>query len=69
MKKNFIWYALAAYGIWYLLKKKKVAGIGQDTPAAADAREMVADIVDNTEFEYDNTTFADLYAKDKSSCL
>lgn len=69
MKKNFIWYALAAYGLWYLLKKKKVGYFSQDTPEGEEAKRLVADTIDQTTFEADTTTFADLYAKDKQRCL
>ena len=70
MKKNLIWYALAAYGLWYVLRKKKVGFLkSQETAAGKTAKRMVANVVDQTTFEPDNTTFADLYAQDKAKCL
>jgi hypothetical protein len=52
------------------MRKKKT---GPSAPsvevAASTARQMVADVVDQTTFLPDTTTDADRYAKDKSKCL
>lgn len=70
MKNKLLWYALAAYAAWLLLKKKKTGPAAPSAQtAASSARQMVADIVDSTTFLPDNTTDADLYAKDKAKCL
>lgn len=70
MKNKLLWYALAAYAAWLLLKKKKTGPVAPSAQTAAStARQMVSDIVDQTTFLPDTTTDADLYAKDKSQCL
>jgi hypothetical protein len=70
MKKNWIYIAAGVYLVWYLMRKKKT---GPNAPsvqnASSTARQMVADVVDQTTFLPDTTTDADLYAKDKSKCL
>ena len=70
MKKTWVYLAAAAALYYYLLKRRKVNGT--DAPsaqsAASTARQLVADAVDQTTFLPDETTFADLYAKDKSAC-
>ena len=69
MNKNLIYIAAAAYFIW-LFSKKKVSGTNAPSAKAAAgmARQIVADAVDQTTFIPDQTTFADLYAKDKREC-
>lgn len=64
--KNILLYAgiVIAY-IWWM-KKKKSTVVSKN--AAETAKEMVANAVDQTTFLPDTTTFADLYAKDKSEC-
>ena len=64
--KNILLYAgiVIAY-IWWM-KKKKSSVVSKN--AAETAKEMVANAVDQTTFLPDTTTFADLYAKDKSEC-
>jgi hypothetical protein len=71
MKRGtLIYIALGAYLVWYFMRKKKT---GTSAPsvevAASTARQMVADVVDQTKFLPDTTTDADRYAKDKSQCL
>jgi len=70
MKRNWIYIAAGVYLVWYLLRKKKT---GPNAPsvqnASSTARQMVADVVDQTTFLPDTTTDADRYAKDKSKCL
>jgi hypothetical protein len=70
MKRNWIYIAAGVYLVWYLMRKKKT---GPNAPsvqnASSTARQMVADVVDQTTFLPDTTTDADLYAKDKSKCL
>lgn len=71
MKRGtLIYIALGAYLVWYFMRKKKT---GPSAPsvevAASTARQMVADVVDQTTFLPDTTTDADRYAKDKSKCL
>lgn len=70
MKKNWIYIAVGAYLVWYFMRKKKT---GPNAPsvevAASTARQMVANVVDQTTFLPDTTTDADLYAKDKNKCL
>jgi hypothetical protein len=70
MKKNWIYIAAGVYLVWYLMRKKKT---GPNAPsvqnASSTARQMVADVVDQTTFLPDTTTDADRYATDKSKCL
>lgn len=69
-KATWIYIAVGAYFVWYMMRKKKT---GPNAPsaevAASTARQMVADVVDQTTFLPDTTTDADMYAKDKSRCL
>ncbi len=69
MNKNLLYIAAAAYFI-YLFSKKKVSGTGAPSAqsAASMAKKIVANAVDQTTFIPDQTTFADLYEKDKSQC-
>lgn len=69
MNKNLIYIAAAAYFVW-LFSKKKVSGTTAPSAqaAASKARQIVAEAVDQTTFIPDETTFADMYAKDKSAC-
>lgn len=70
MKRNWILIAAGVYFVWYFMQKKKT---GPNAPsvqnASSTARQMVADVVDQTTFLPDTTTDADRYAKDKSECL
>jgi hypothetical protein len=70
MKRNWIYIAAGVYLVWYLMRKKKT---GPNAPsvqnASSTARQMVADVVDQTTFLPDTTTDADRYATDKSKCL
>lgn len=70
MKKNYLLIAAGIYIVWFLMRKKKT---GPNAPsvqnASSTARQMVADVVDQTTFLPDTTTDADRYATDKSKCL
>lgn len=70
MKRNWIYIAAGLYIVWFLMRKKKT---GPNAPsvqnASSTARQMVADVVDQTTFLPDTTTDADRYAQDKSKCL
>ena len=71
MKKGTIIYlAVAAALYYYWIKRKKTTGsVAPSAEAAAStARQMVADIVDNTTFLPDDNTFAKEYANDKKNC-
>lgn len=70
MKKTWIYIAAAAALYYYLLKRRKMNGTNAPSAqaAASTARQLVADAVDQTTFLPDETTFADMYAKDKSAC-
>lgn len=69
MNKNLLYIAAAAYFIWLFSKKKKTGIVSPSAKnAASTARQIVADAVDQTTFLPDQTTFADMYAKDKSLC-
>jgi hypothetical protein len=70
MKKTWIYIAAAAALYYYLLKRRKMSGTDAPSAQAAanTARRLVADAVDQTTFLPDETTFADMYAKDKSAC-
>jgi hypothetical protein len=69
MKRNWIYIAAGLYVVWFFMRKKKT---GPNAPsvqnASSTARQMVADVVDQTTFLPDTTTDADRYAKDKSEC-
>jgi len=69
MNKNLLYIAAGIYFIW-LFSKKKVGGTNAPSAQAAAgmARQIVADAVDQTTFLPDETTFADMYAKDKKEC-
>jgi hypothetical protein len=70
MKRNWIYIAAGLYVVWFFMRKKKT---GPNAPsvqnASSTARQMVADVVDQTTFLPDTTTDADRYAQDKSKCL
>lgn len=69
-RSNLIYIVVGAYLVWYFSRKKKT---GPNAPsvqnASITARQMVADVVDQTTFLPDTTTDADRYAQDKSKCL
>ena len=68
MKKGtLIYLAVAAVLYYYWIKRKKATGsVAPSAEAAAStARQMVSNIVDNTTFLPDETTFAKEYANDK----
>lgn len=60
--------AAAVYYWWARSKKMNGATALSAKAAASQARQIVADAIDQTTFLPDETTFADLYAKDKSAC-
>jgi acetyl-CoA acetyltransferase len=70
MKKTTWLYIAAAAALYYWWAKKKMNGSSAPSAqaAASTARQIVAETVDQTTFLPDETTFADLYAKDKSAC-
>jgi hypothetical protein len=71
MKKSTVLYLVAAAALYYwLLKRKKVDGTNLQSVDAAGktARQLVSDIVDQTTFLPDETTFAKEYANDKKNC-
>lgn len=71
MKKGTILYiAVAAALYYYWIKRKKVNGptAQNSIEAASTARQMVANIVDQTTFVPDDTTFAKQYANDQKFC-
>jgi hypothetical protein len=63
MKKNYIWYALGAIAIFYVLKKKKV--IGESFEDAA--KQITENDASKLNFKIDYTTFADMYKKSEKS--
>ena len=70
MKKTTWIYLAAAAALYYWWARKKMNGANAPSAqaAASTARQIVADAVDQTTFLPDETTFADMYAKDKSAC-
>lgn len=71
MKKGTILYiAVAAALYYYWIKRKKATGPAAPSAeaAASTARQMVANIVDQTTFIPDDTTFAKQYANDQKFC-
>jgi hypothetical protein len=71
MKKGTILYLVAAAALYYYwIRRRKATGktaLSAES-AASTARQMVADIVDQTTFVADDTTFAKQYAKDQKLC-
>jgi len=69
-KTTWIYLAAAAIVYYYWIKRRKMSGADAPSAQAAanTARQMVAEVVDQTTFLPDETTFADQYAKDKSAC-
>ena len=63
MKKNFIWYALGAVAVFYILKKKGIIG----ETIEDKAKQLTADEVNNLDFKIDYTTFADMYREQEKS--
>ena len=57
MNKNFIWYAIGAVAVFYILKKKGM--IGQTTENLAE--QLTADEVENLDFKIDYRNFGDIY--------
>ena len=71
MKKGtLIYLAVAAALYYYWIKRKKATGpvAPSAESAASTARQMVADIVDNTTFLPDETTMKQEYANDQKNC-
>lgn len=71
MKKNWYLWAIGLYLVYLYTRKKKVNGPMQE-PAVQDAettaRRLVAEAIDQTNFEPDMTTFKDLYKQDINAC-
>jgi len=69
-RKTVIYLVAAAALYYYWLKRKKATGKNATSAesAASTARQMVADIVDQTTFVPDETTMRDQYAKDQKLC-
>jgi hypothetical protein len=59
MKKNFIYYALGAIAIFYILKKKGIIGESIES----EARQMTADEVNNLNFKIDYDTYEKDYIR------
>ena len=59
MKKNFIYYALGAIAIFYILKKKGIIGESIES----EARQMTADEVNNLNFKIDYDTYEKDYLR------
>ena len=71
MKRGTLLYIAAAAALYfYWLRRKKATGPASPSAesAASTARQIVSDIVDNTTFLPDETTFAKEYAKDQKNC-
>ena len=68
--KTILYIAIGAALYYWWLKRKKETGSNAPSAesAASTARQMVADIVDQTTFLPDDTSFAKQYAKDKKLC-
>jgi hypothetical protein len=71
MKKGTILYLVAAAALYFYWIRRKQA-TGKNAPsaesAASTARQMVANIVDQTTFLPDETTMRQEYAKDQKLC-
>jgi hypothetical protein len=78
-KNTLVWFGIAAVLVWYFMRNKKSAsntnisaGGSQAQTAIQDAgnmaRQMVADVVDNTTFTPSNETSRELYKQDKKEC-
>jgi hypothetical protein len=59
MKKNFIYYALGAIAIFYILKKKGIIGESIES----EAKQMTADEVNNLNFKIDYDTYEKNYLR------
>jgi hypothetical protein len=71
MNRKTVLYLVAAAAIYYYwLKRKKATGKNAPSAesAASTARQMVANIVDQTTFLPDETTMRQEYAKDQKLC-
>jgi hypothetical protein len=79
-KNTLVWFGIAAVLVWYYMRNKKSAsntnmsaGVSQAQTALQDAgsmaRQMVADVVDNTTFIPDEkSTSRAMYNQDKKDC-
>jgi len=65
MNKNLLYIGLAAY-LLYVFSRKKMGSVSAN--AANEAKRLVVDVIDQTTFLPDETTFADEYKKDKRQC-
>lgn len=71
MKRGTILYLVAAAALYYywIKRKKKTGSVAPSAQGAAStARQMVADIVDNTTFLPDDTSFKRQYENDQKYC-
>jgi flagellar basal body-associated protein FliL len=71
MKKTTWLYIAAAAAVYYWwARSKKMSGASSPSArqAASQARNIVADTIDQTTFLPDTTTDADRYAADKNAC-
>lgn len=71
MKQGTILYLVAAAAAYYFFfnrKKNTTEMLQEQQSAAKTAKRMVADIVDNTTFIPDDTTFKNQYAQDQKYC-
>lgn len=70
MKKNtLLWIAAAAAVYWWWMKKKKTGTSAPSAEAAGNAaKQIVSEVVDQTTFVPDETTFRDMYAEDQAAC-
>ena len=69
-KTTWLYIAAAAVVYYYWARSKKMSGAGSPSArqAARQARNIVADTIDQTTFLPDTTTDADRYAADKNAC-
>lgn len=70
--KNMQWLLLAAVAFYFLYRKKeKTATTTTKQPLKAaknDAKMIAENIIEQTTFTPDETTFGDLYRKDQNQC-
>jgi hypothetical protein len=78
-KNTLVWFGIAAVLVWYYMKRKQTnKGVNQPglnsqmqtaiQDAGSMARQMVADVVNNTTFTPSNETSRELYKQDKKEC-
>ena len=68
-KSTWIWIALAAGAYWYWMRKKKTGTNAPSAQAASSmAKQIVADVVDNTTFVPADNSFKEQYKQDQNAC-